>query len=476
MRRSAPLWTVTCFLWLLAGCLERPGTPIGPEVGFGQQVSIDPGGVNAIDILFVIDNSGSMYQEQENLAVQIPALVRDLASPPDRDGDGAPDWAAAESLRIAIANTDTGIGSVVIPGSRCMPGGDGGVLHGGVFEWNTGDDPDAFAAAVGSVVAGLGITGCGFEQQLEAAAVALELNATRGFPREDALLGIIVVTDEEDCSTEHDDSFFSAVDPRTYDVHCTRNAASLTPVASLLERIRGDRTDDRIVFAAIAGVPVDLPAGATPAEILELPDMQYRETADLQLEPVCGDSDGLGEAAPARRLVDLASMLPGSVVTTICTDDFGPAIAEIAARIGERIQGVCLARALPDTADGAAPCEVFVHLPPGDRCDAVAAYGLHEIDREGREVCSVTQVEPGASSGGWYYDPSDASCPRLVLTPDAQPPLGAELTAECFFHVLREFGEQCARGSQCKSGYCDLEAQVCAPLPEVPGGSGSPTG
>src|SRR5690606_26824477 len=116
--------------------------------------------------------------------------------------------------------TDTGIGSVVIQGSRCVYGGDGGVLHGGVFEWSAGDDPDAFADAVGAAVAGLGITGCGFEQQLEAAALALELNVAGGFPRRDALLGVIVVTDEEDCSTENDDTFFSGVDPRTYDVHC----------------------------------------------------------------------------------------------------------------------------------------------------------------------------------------------------------------------------------------------------------------
>src|SRR5690349_6186517 len=122
MRRSGALSTATCVLCsaLAAGCLERKGATVGPEIGFGQEVTIGGGGVSAVDVLFVIDDSGSMDQEQENLSVQIPALVRDLASPPDRDADGQPDWAPVESLRIAIANTDTGTGSISITGSGCM--------------------------------------------------------------------------------------------------------------------------------------------------------------------------------------------------------------------------------------------------------------------------------------------------------------------------------------------------------------------
>lgn len=485
MRRSGALSMVTCVLCsaLAAGCLERPGTTVGPEIGFGQEVSIGGGGVSAVDVLFVIDDSGSMDEEQENLAVQIPALVRDLASPPDRNDDGRPDWAAVESLHIAIANTDTGTGSISITGSGCLRGGDTGVLHGGVFEWATGDDPDAFAGRVRTAVEGLGISGCAFEQQLEASAAALVGGSALGFPREDALLAVIVVTDEEDCSVEDDDSFFSSATPSTYNVHCTRGSHLLTPLADLLADLRGDREDDEIVFAAITGVPVDLAPGATPAEILAHPDMQYREDTDgRSFEPVqvCefvnDEGVSLGGAAPARRLVQLGAMLPGSVLTSICTDDFGPAISEIAARIGERVRGVCLARALPEQSGGEVPCQTVVRLPEGEACDSFAAYSPRGVDAEGRELCDVTQVESGATSGGWYYDGSDASCPQLVLTEDAQPPLGAELTAECFVNVLRELGEQCARASQCESGYCDHGAQVCAPLPELPGGGGSTSG
>ena len=69
MQRSVRLSVVTCVLFsggalfsagLVSGCLERPGAPIGPEIGFGQEVTIDGPGVSAVDLLFVIDDSGSV--------------------------------------------------------------------------------------------------------------------------------------------------------------------------------------------------------------------------------------------------------------------------------------------------------------------------------------------------------------------------------------------------------------------------------
>lgn len=477
MQKSILLSTVTCVLFT-SGCIERPGTPIGPEIGFGQNVSVQGGGVSAVDLLFVIDDSGSMRDEQANIAIQIPQLVRDLASPPDHDGDGAPDWAAVESLRIAIANTDVGTGSYTYPSSTCVEGGADGMLHGaGVYEWETGDDPDAFAAAVGAVVENIGLSGCAFEQQLEATARALERGTDVGFPRHDALLAIMLVTDEDDCSVVDDAAYFSTAGDAP-NAHCIRNLDGLTSVSELLAQIRGERSDDEIVFAAITGIPRDVSADATTAEILAHPDMANAEINPSAPEPrpACEYDDpvsGLSKAAPARRIVEMAGMLPGSVLHSICTDDFGPAIREIAARIGERIPGVCLARALPDLDN--APCSVSVSLPVGDTCDGFPGYTLTEVDDEGRELCAVAQVVAGSGEDGWYYDPADASCPQLVLTEASVPPLTSDLRAECFFTVYRELGEQCARASQCESGWCDPMERVCAPLP-VDDGPSMPTG
>ncbi len=467
MRRSGVLSVVACAL-VLGGCLERKSAPVGPNVGYGQEVRIGNEGVSQVDVLFVIDNSGSMSQEQENLARQIPALVRDLASPPDRDLDGVPDWNAAEQLRIGIVTTDVGMGSREIPRSGCVAGGEGGALRGGVFEWAEGDDPDAFAERVRATVVGLGISGCAFEQPLEAAARAIERAPTTGFPSAGGLLALIVVTDEEDCSVDDDDAFFSSMTDQDYYVHCGRNAGSLTPVGTLLDRIRGEREESRFVYAAITGVPVGVAPDVDPASLLARDDMRFREDGGRPPEPiaVCGSDDDLGQADPARRLVELAALVPSSVVTTICTDDFGPAISEIGARIGSQIPGVCLVRELPRGLGDRVPCRVSVTLPDGGRCADHPGYDRTGATDDGRQTCALDQAVGGVGSG-FYYDPAHATCPQLVITDDALPPIGAVLDAECFFPLQMEIGELCARGSQCASGYCDPITDACAELPET---------
>ena len=76
----------------------------------------------------------------------------------------------------------------------------------------------------------------------------------------------------------------------------------------------------------------------------------------------------------------------------------------------------------------------------------------------------------GAGSG-FSYDPAHEACPQLVLTEDAQPPIGAIVQAECFFPLQMELGAQCARSSQCGSGFCDPITDTCSELLETPGGT-----
>lgn len=473
MREHAWRAGLTCVLGMLltTGCLERKSSRIGPNVNFGQEIRVGGGGVSAVELMFVIDNSGSMSQEQANLAVQIPALVRDLASPPDRDGDGSPDWNPAEQLRVGVVTTDVGTGNTQLPRSFCVPGGDDGGLQGGVFTWNEGDDADAFAASLRTVVEGLGTQGCAFEQPLEAAARAVARAPETGFPAADGLLAVIVVTDEEDCSVEDDDTFLGAAQAGALNVHCTRNRASLTPVSELLDRIRGERSESEFVFAAIAGFPRGLSGEETPGQILSRDDMQHREVIlpnDILPEAVCEFTDAsgesLGKAQPARRLAELAQALPDSVLTTICTDDFGPAIERIATRIGSQIPGVCLVRGLPADPDGRVPCEARVAMPEGMGCAARPGYFDVGVDENGAALCVMSQVG-FEQPGGFFYDPDRDGCAQLVIAEDARPPLGAELTVECFVTLLAEDGALCARGSQCESGYCDPIGQVCGPLP-----------
>lgn len=474
MRDNAWRAGVTCVVGMLVmtGCLERKSGPIGPNVNFGQEIQVREDGVTSVEVLFVIDNSGSMSQEQANLAVQIPALVRDLASPPDRDGDGDPDWNPAEQLRIGIVTTDVGTGETQLPNSNCVPGGDDGSLRGGVFTWNEGDDPEAFAASLRTSVEDLGIRGCAFEQPLEAAERAVARSGENGFPSADGLLAVIVVTDEEDCSVVDDDGFLAAAEPGTLNVHCNRNRASLTPVEDLLDGIRGDRSESEFVFAAIAGFPRDLTGVETPGAILARDDMQHREVTlpleGLVPEAVCefanAAGESLGRAQPARRLTEMAQLVPDSVLTTICTDDFGPAIDRIATRIGAQIPGVCLVRELPVDDRGQVPCEARVTMPTGMGCDARPGYFDIGVDERGASLCVMSQVG-FEQTGGFFYDADRDGCAQLVIAEDARPPFGANLSVECFVTLLSPDGDLCARGSQCESGYCDPIDRVCAPIP-----------
>ena len=160
----------------------------------------------------------------------------------------------------------------------------------------------------------MGINGCGFEQQLEAILKAVTPTGPTawtspdftpigqpggpdgtdipffrmtsghgnvendGFLRENAVLAIIPVTDEEDCSVVDDDAYFSSVDTAAPNVHCTRNADRLTRVAELAASLLGGRDPEDVVFAAIAGIPAGLDPELTPEQINMHPDMDYEES------------------------------------------------------------------------------------------------------------------------------------------------------------------------------------------------------
>ena len=184
---------------------------------------------NAVDIVLVVDNSGSMGSAQARVAAAIGTLVDVL------DSAGA-DW------RIAVTTTDNG-----------NPWCDGTSPEGGTFvatscrsrtqnfvfqgaipadataeacldvcpeEWSSISLPVPWIESSGGVTnlpAGLdpaqalrcivpqGINGCGFEEQLESLQKALLRSTTEGesnfgFLRPEAVLGVLVVTDEVDCS------------------------------------------------------------------------------------------------------------------------------------------------------------------------------------------------------------------------------------------------------------------------------------
>lgn len=383
MRRgSLDMIAVTCLLTAgLAGCEQgddhgdggrTPGDG-GPVVlDTGRPPDAGPGCVYAlpIDLLFVVDNSHSMAEEQLNLADNFADLIEVLTSPPDADRDGQPDFPAAEDVRIGVISTDLGTAPYTVPSCNTT-GGDLGVLvtsHRGTdpscagvslpasepwLSYRLGDDTTSLGRNF-ACLARLGTAGCGIEQQLEAMHSALTTQAAAGMPnagflRDDSLLAIVFVTDEDDCSAS-DSAIFDPTrngDLGPYGLRCANNPTMLHPIARYEAALDGLRLDRRqpIIVGAITGVPTN-PAGVNPLDIdltALLADARMQYVPDpanpSQLTPAC-DRAGAGSAVPARRVVQLAQRFAirgDGLATSICDDDLSLAMRALGTLIGRRL-------------------------------------------------------------------------------------------------------------------------------------------
>jgi hypothetical protein len=347
----------------------------GGALGYceGAGCVCDPGPVPCaqdVDWLFLVDTSNSMVEEQIVLANEIPRLVRVLASG-DANDDGMRDFTPVRSLHLGVVTPDLGVGPAASVPTCDSGGGDDGILQrtgpscasshpSGVFEFMPGGatSPDAFAASF-ACVAQAGTGGCGFEQQLEAPLRALSpssttawtregyvpptfrdgsfghaLDANAGFLRDESVLAVTLVTDEEDCSTNevglYDPSDSRFVGP--LNLRCTTYADSgLLPISRYIDGLLGLRTHPGLlVFSAITGVPDrDF---ATYDAMLADPEMSYRVNAmGTNVEPTCSGVSGV--AFPARRMVEVARDLDRAGVQTsvssICASSYETAVSDI---------------------------------------------------------------------------------------------------------------------------------------------------
>ncbi|MEM6962439.1 MAG: hypothetical protein AAF550_11975, partial [Myxococcota bacterium] len=286
-----------------SGCTSRDLQPLSPCVVNGFVESVRGNQINEIDLLFVVDNSNSMEEEQISLSEQIPRLVEILLSG-DQDEDGIQDFPPISSLHVGVISTDMGIGTVnedvcnevdVLSGNPLI-GDDGYLNNRGSEELKTpcpATYPSRFLAyeqgmsqPIGEFandvrcIADLGTDGCGFEQQLEATLKSLtpsdstlqfnqnELGqntvgnggsgVNSGFLRPGSLLAIIVVTDEDDCSASDLELFqeFSPTYTSDRNIRCTvYEAQALRTVNRYVNGFLALRNDpELLVFATISGV------------------------------------------------------------------------------------------------------------------------------------------------------------------------------------------------------------------------------
>ncbi len=158
-----------------------------------QTINVFAAGV--VDILFVIDNSGSMSQEQNELANRISGfmeITKDL------------DW------QIAMTTTDPRNGtSVNDPQGVPRAWGDGqfrsfGSNNGNHFILRAGEQSQAVAQDLLADAIYVGINGSGTERGIHTTFRALERSASSAvhgeFFRPNAALAVILISDEDECS------------------------------------------------------------------------------------------------------------------------------------------------------------------------------------------------------------------------------------------------------------------------------------
>ena len=295
--------------------------------------------------------------------------------------------------------------------------------------------------------------GCGFEQQLEAILASDRNTANGGFSREDALLAVIMITDEDDCSTT-DPRVFDVearpgnpyqgpfADPPTnsqvqFNLRCWAHKRALQQIQRYVDGIANLKSDpSQVVFAAITGIPEDSALDPenfnTDADrydailahpgMEEVPNPSDDGEQDQALTPACIAGDGSGAAAPGVRIVETIQGLAGNntgvgtVVESICADDYAPALNAIVDRIAAALRQLCLPRPLNRNSQNLVGCEVREVQPADGECNdgrGRELIGTEDVGPAGesdvRNVCRIAQLASDPTAGvpsglGWFYD------------------------------------------------------------------------
>jgi hypothetical protein len=348
-----------------------------------------------VDILFMVDNSPSMSAKQNLLHQSFPAFATALK-----------DAAALHpaSYHIGVVTDDLGAGPYTLNQGQCSPGGFGGKLQSAASPGAMGVPAACSTLALGggvryidydqihgsdnlggldvstafTCISSVGEAGCGFEQPLESTYKALHdpIAENVGFLRADALLVVVYVTDEDDCSAPANTDLF---DPsqngiNTYGVMhsfrctqfgiaCGNPATQVQPIDSNgplagcrpLTMAEGGKLIDVQKYvdyfgkpASLGGVKIDpsdviLASIAAPKEpfatTVTMPCADQVNTASC---PILGHScTQTGNAQifgdPAVRLGAVVGAAATSQQSSACDSDYSPSLSAIAQKIIARL-------------------------------------------------------------------------------------------------------------------------------------------
>ena len=471
---------------LLGACLDHPLKPVVYDKTTEDETTVAIAINKDVDILFVIDNSGSMAEEQALLSKNFAAFISVLEDPE-----------VLANYRIGITTTDSG--NPRCPSAQYTPEGGNLVLSScldrvdqGEFTFNSDDfsktctdfctkrnaDLTVRGTATGvdpnevprkwieriekvSNINGVadnteafqcygpqGVAGCGFESHLESMYLALAGAASPksknnyGFLRDAAILSIVVITDEVDCSynpatkeifttnkvfwndpavdTAPTSSlcWFAGVEctggPGTYSECHSQNwdkdrkvttdpaAAVLQPVSKYIDFVKSIEEkkqeideNQRVLISLITGVPVgydtfdkEIPYEDRPAD--------DEEQINFGIGPGCilGDVNApTATARPPVREREFAEAFLDDPKTernlySICQDSYAAALESIATKIRDQIVPACMPSCVRDK-DRSTPV-----LDPN--CRLIET----NIKGEEKDIPQCTEVNGAWTAGG----------------------------------------------------------------------------
>lgn len=355
------------------GGVTRPSPDAGTSVSLSQCPEgtqprvVELGTPVKLDLLFMIDDSPSMEEEQANLARNFPRLMDELHKLPT----GFPD------LHLGVVSSDLGAGTAALPDACGVPQGDRGVLQvgpscgvdttrGRYLISRDGGSNNNFQGDIGDVfacMAALGTQGCGFEHQLQSVRLALSglVAENTGFLRPDAHLAVVYITDEDDCSAPSDTTIFgSNISGQDSSLRCSlyghlcdgapvpaavfsapleecsadpKGGGRLIPVQTFIDDMKKLPTQS-VTVSVIGGWP------SNTSDAVYAIGYDATATYDrglLTSIPICKSANGRANAG--LRMKQFADAFAGAgKILSICQDDFSNAMTQIGQLINTTVE------------------------------------------------------------------------------------------------------------------------------------------
>ncbi len=445
-----------------------PGTPTvddaAPAVRTDDTRATDTFGVNVpkqcdaytqlpvrkVDILWVVDSSGSMAPKQARLASNFQGFINQLvtANPPI-------------DFHIAVTSTDTDdamvrgklrswtLGATTENYISCTP------MQGGGVTCNTGPNLATAVQAFGQMSA-VGIGGSAAERGLYAAYLALTepTNITTQvfdrFIRQDAALYVVIVSDEDDASCT----------PMTRQTTCTADPGcrcapdnalsgagtwgSTEYFARFLETYKGYGNSESVALAAIVATAAD--EQPVPSQFGDpTPHVGCCRALGTEACPTGGTNDGGFEIAYSGSRYEKVANETGGVVVSICQQDFSGALSSLGYAASGLRRDFRLSRGPDLRVDGGVATGLTSYVSPASAANCTVDGNCPLMTpscRNGRCARRLDVSTTSVTNGASYLKCENAGLRNIVRFEGTSVPEPLS-TVEVCYDVLPTFQNSC---------------------------------